>query len=402
MQIALKCKISLSKKMRNILQNGGSIVLTADSINSGKGEGTLILSDHSNNQINADDLMSKETSIMITPTSIDQGGMNASVSHIFSNNQQQTAGVGAISNQQRTPVDRLAATQPPEPGQNNRSYYTPDELEVPRQFEQTQDPSFLSYIKTYQELISAVKDSKDKRSDIQVEIFADDPINVKKEKAMLMERKAMEESIGMDAYVVNENCASLTINDIGLDLPLNMPKNLGTVSARKLASSRDLWHLFKQKLIRIISPNEANHLLKNAGDMNEVYVPGLEIYDSRYEAEDDIYTHGTTVSGERGVTNATMLDLEATDLAGDSEEMRMLRMAGGNSRPATASGGSINTLSGNTRRSFHGSGETQYASDIHASEEFAIREGDRQVPTQSRRNSKGAKTVASRHSRRRF
>jgi hypothetical protein len=450
MQVTLKCKVSLSKKMRSLLQNGASIVLTADSINSGKGEGLLVLSDESSNQ-DITDLLGKETSIQITPTEVSQGGMNASVSKIYQGGQQ-NPGVSQVFSevppqdlqvptgdsgpppqyqqsplqqplqqyppqyhqppqqyyppqqpqyQQRTAVDRLAAQQPPDHGQNNRAYYTHEEQVVPQQFSQTQNPSFIDYIKNYEELITAVNESKDKVSNINIDPITDmDSMGVRRQKAILQEQKDMQESIGRDAYVVNERCASLTINDIGLDLPLRMPKNLGNLSAKTLASSRQLWDLFRKDYIRLISPKEADNFLKNAGNMSETYVPELEIYDSHIDAEDAAYDsrNGRGAAESR----ATVFDLER-DLDGPSEEMRMLKMASGSQAPSRpALGGGLTSLSGNTRRSYHGAGaeDPEYLTDIHASPEFEI--DRRNVGRESRRNSQGIKTIASRHSSRRY
>jgi hypothetical protein len=447
MQVTLKCKVSLSKKMRSLLQNGGSIVLTADSINSGKGDGLLVLTDDGQSQ-DITDLVGKETSIMITPTGVSEGGMSNTVSKIYQGGPQ-NPGVSQVFSQvppqdlqvptgdsppppnpyqqplqqyppqyqqppqqyyppqqpqyppqpqyqQRNAVDRLAAQHPPSHGQNNRAYYTSEEQVVPEQFQPAQNPSFMKYINSYEELMQAVNESKDKVSDIRVEAITDhDSMGVIRQKALLQEQKDMQESIGCDAYVVNDKCASLTINDIGLDLPLNMPKNLGNVSAKTLASSRQLWELFRKDYIKLVSPKEADHLLKNAGSMNASYVPELEIYDSHIDAEDTIYDTRGGVE-----TRATVLDLER-GIDGDSEEMRMLRMAGNGAQSRPAIGGNVTSLTGSTRRSHHGSGaETEYLTDMHASPEYEI--GRREVGQESRRNRAGLKTVASRHSSRRF
>jgi hypothetical protein len=430
MQVALKCKISLSKKMRNVLQNGGSIVLTSDSIASGKGEGVLVLSDNGNAELDVSDLMSKETSIMITPIEVstgesrvtniynDQTQQPPSVSNIYNDNGQQSPNVQPSSrgvtnvfsdnrsnSQQRNPIDRMAATSPPEHGQNNRAYYNKDELTVPKQFEQTQDADFISYIKNYQELINAIKVSKDKQSSVNVEPISEyDSIHTKRQKALLLEQRDMQESIGCDAYVVNEMCASLTVSDIDLDLPLNMPKNLGNMSAKKLASSRQLWDLFRKDYIRLVSPNEADHLLKNAGTMNQTFVPELGIYDSRYEASDEIYTSGP---GSR-TPDADVIDLDASyNQSEESELMGNFRTARGGSPsgpPRGASGGSIQTMSGGTRRTFHGSNGMDEPSldETYAGNDWKINSDNRHVGQESRRNSKGAQTIASRHSRRSY
>jgi hypothetical protein len=306
MQVTLKCKISLSKKMRNLLQDGGRVILTSDSLNSGKGEALLVLSDNTNNNLDFNDLINKETSIMLTPVSAtNEQSPPAPVSNIFSNGGQQ-GGVNPFAGQpsnhegqasppngvhgyaedgtptytqphlnspphhMRTAVDRMAATQPPEHGQNNHAYYHQDEIQVPQQLATPQNPSFMEFVKNVEELQHAVANSKTKRSDIDL-----DSIHNDRERALAQERKEMEESIGKDAYVVNEKCASLAINDLGLDLRLNMPRNLGMLPARKLASSRELWSLFRGNHIRIVSPNEAQHLIKNAGNMSQTYVKAL-------------------------------------------------------------------------------------------------------------------------------
>ena len=423
MQLTLKCKISLSKKMRSILQNGGQIILTSDPITSGKGDGILVMTDKSNEQIDLTDLLGKETSIMITPTEAFNSQNAPPVSNLFAN-VAGSGGVGTISSQQppqqpqyqqpqyaqppqqyqqpqygnpqydqpqhdqsRTPIDRMAVTQPPPHGQNNSAYYQQNERQVPQQFQQTQEPDFIKFVKTYEELIHKVKESKDKQSDIRLE-----HIHNNRERAVAEERKDMEESIGTDAYVVNEKCASLAINDINLVLPLNMPRNLGNISAKRLASSRELWSLFKQGMIRIVSPTEAQHLLKNAGNMSQTYVPELEIYDSKYDAEDNTFS-GPDIGG--GGMRTPVLDLEMGSLDGPSEEMQNLRMAGRQQGGRVAQGGSVSDLAG-TRRSFHGSGGGDEESlDIFSSDEYKL--SKRHVDTQSLRNSKGMKTVASRH-----
>lgn len=438
MQISLRCKISLSKKLRNLLQNGGSIVLTADSFDSGKSDGILVLTDNSNTQIDLNDLIGKETSVMLTPTDVVTIG-NTAVSNIFSNQQprQQTQPQQTQPQQpqpqyqqpqyqqpqyqqpqyeqpqyeqpqyqqprqqpqyqqpqyqqpQRNVIDRMAATQPPEYGQNNRSYYQQNEMVVPEQFKDTQNQDFIAYVRSFQELMEAVKESRSKVSDINFENISDP-----RQRALMMERKEMDESIGLDAYVVNDKCASLSINDIGLDLPLNMPRNLGLLSAKKLAGSRELWQLFKSKMIRLVTPQEANHLLKNADKLNQTYVPTYEIYDSSYEAKETIYDDRR--GGNSGYAEATVLDLEMSSLEEESEEMSNYR-SGSNSPRQTRPSGNFSTLSGGTRRSFHGDSGTDEPSlgELFGDDsEYGIR--GRQVNTQSRRNSHGIKTVAARH-----
>ena len=89
MKTTLACKISLSKKMRSLLQNGGSISLTSDTLESGKGDGLLIISNSSRKEIDSEILLGNETSIMITPIEIVEVAPDSlqgnPVGNIFSN-----------------------------------------------------------------------------------------------------------------------------------------------------------------------------------------------------------------------------------------------------------------------------------------------------------------------------
>ena len=86
-------------------------------------------------------------------------------------------------------------------------------------------------------------------------------------------------------------------------------------------------------------------------------------------------------------------------------DMLMKQLAGGARSAsrrvnANVSEGSVSTLSGGTRTSFHGNGggDPDTMTDTFASEDYEIK--DRRVTQQSLRNAKGHKTVASRHARR--
>jgi hypothetical protein len=420
MKTTLKCKISLSKKMRNLLQDGGSVVLTADSINSGKGEGYLTISDNGAKDLDLNEIMSKETSIMITPVEVSTNDPQPSVTNIYSDAapqpHAQSPGVSNVFNQNASPpsqnsprnvVDRMAATAPPEHGNNNTSYYSQDELTVPKAFDSNSAPDFMSHINSPQELFEAVNQSKDKDSGINVaQINKTDSMHIVKQKALLLEEKEMLEGIGCAAYVVNEKCASLEISDLGVSLGLNMPKNLGHISAKRLSGSRELWNLFKTGAIRLVSPNEADHLLRNAAAMNATYVPGLEIYDSSYDANEGLHE---VYSGRRGgggggggqdFAEATVIDLDHSYNEGydETEAMSNLRTANASTSRRPSTGGEISNLSGGTRRTFHGSAgnEGEALHVTYAGSEFAVKE--HKIGRDSKINEAGLKTVASRHS----
>jgi hypothetical protein len=373
MQKTLICNISLSKKLRSLLKSGGSILLTADSIENGKGTALLNISDNRHQDLNVQDLLDKETSIMVTPTGVqeDASSLNASVTNIFSNNDAGQQG-------RRTSIDRLAATQPPALGDVPHALVQVDEIQTPDVFDALNDHDCRNFISDMQELVDEVNASKNKRSDIDLNQYSNARLQ-----AVAMEQMEKDESIGMDAYVVNDSCASLTINDIDLMLPLDMPKNIGHISARRLSASNELWGLLRQGLIKIISPEKAQFLIKNAGNIQRTVVPELEVYSSSGEAEHAMAEAG----GPRDA--APVLDLSLNDLEGESEEMSNLRA----SQSSAVAQGSARTLSGGTtRRSFHGAAG-EVAED--SLDRFAgMEKVDRRVTNKALVNSKGIKTIS--------
>lgn len=374
MQTTLNCNISLSKKLRAILKNGGSITLAANSVENGKGEALLILSDNGNTELNVQDLIGRETSIMVTPYSInEQKVQQNAVTNIFSSEDNGQVGT-------RNAVDRLAATTAPFIGDVSRALMgDDDQTPIPEEFQELKEPDCRRFISDLKELMAEINESKYKQSNVDLGAFAND-----RQRAIAQEQKEMEESIGLDAYVVNHSCASLSVDDIGITLPLNNPKNLGRISARKLASSGQLWSLFDQGLVKMITPEEAQNFIKNAGSMDLTVVPELEVYSSAYDAEDAMVTAG----GPRD--QAPMMDLSVDDLEGESEELSNLRVAQGNTNARTLSGSSD---SSGSRRSFHGSGgEAESHETLTHFADLEIK--DRRVGNQSRRNQSGVKTIS--------
>jgi hypothetical protein len=370
MQKTLVCNISLSKKLRALLKGGGSILLTSDSIENGKGTALLNLTDNGNQELNVQDLLNKETSIMVTPVSVREQDSNISVTNIFSSLDSGQQG-------QRNSIDRLAATAPPTISQVPHALVNQGEVETPNEFLQTEDPNFKDWVTNLQELHDKIQASKNKTSNIDASKYSDI-----RQRAVALEQIEREESIGVDAYVVNDSCASLTINDLDLMLQLNMPRNIGHISAKRLSASSELWSLFRQGLIKIISPEKAQHLIKNAGDIQNTVVPELEVYSSADEAEYAM----SSVGGPR--ESVPTQNLSIMDLEGESEEMLNLRTA------QSGAQGSARTLSGGTtRRSFHGSGG-ELDSEDSLSRFEGMEMSDRRVTNMSHRNQKGIKTIS--------
>ena len=89
MNLTINCKISLSKKLREVLGNkGGTLILTTSELQEGKGIGILSLtSELSDSYEGLPDILKGETSIQITPIDIaDETPSNSSITHgtIFS------------------------------------------------------------------------------------------------------------------------------------------------------------------------------------------------------------------------------------------------------------------------------------------------------------------------------
>lgn len=365
MNVSVKCKISLSKKLRSILKNGGSIMLTCDDINAGQGEGILAVS---GKQEDLEQLIGCETSIMLTPSSLVQE-IGQPVSRIFSSEPKRTYAVD------RSVIDRLACPQPPEQEEVPYSYLSRGEKQTPEEFKETKNEDFIKFVNNLPDLVKMVKEAKNKRSDIDLDHITD----VRK-RAVAEEQRDMEESIGVDAYVVNDKCASYSINDLNLHLLLNNPRNIGNISAKKLAASRDLWSAFKNGYVKVVSPSEAKRILnKSISEANHT-IGDLPIYDSADSAERAMQN---TLPKE----TAEVLNLSMEDLEGETEEMSNLRSASREPR------GNARTLSGGIRRSVHSGSPVEDASILDS----FLGEGEgskKEVGSQSVINSQGIKSIA--------
>ena len=371
MNLTLKCKVSLSKKFRSMLGNNvANVNLNINSCKDGIGEG--FLSFYVDDNINLpDDILNKETSIMLTPTNVEDELPNITtpVTSIFNNKDFEVD-----SSKVRTPVNRFAITTPPEKRDVKYAIKTKEELieETPEEFKEVQNDSFRSYVSNFEELIEEINKSKYKTANIDVESITDP-----RKKAIAIEQKEMMEAITVKAYIVNVKCASLAINDLGIELGLNLPYDLSRISARRLAGSRDLETFIKNGMLKIISPEEVEDYV------SIIVTPistDLEVYDSAEDAEDGAFrkkVRDDDQEDDNRSSRRNRINLGDED-DNQTEEEKLISMTRvGQQRRQEVSGGT--SLTGNIRKSSHSIGNTQQKQT---------------VPSTSKINSAGIKTIA--------
>ncbi|MFA7219256.1 MAG: hypothetical protein WC119_01970 [Synergistaceae bacterium] len=276
MDISIKCRVSLSKKLRSILGDSeGRVVLVADPVRNGVGEASLIISGDNLDINGVRQSLEKETSIQFTPLSFENNVPSEStVSNIFSSG-------GNVRQGPRTVVDRLAATVPPEKGEVAHAIKSAEEITTPPEFKEYQDPKFKSFVYSIEELMMAVKAAQGKESEIDL-----NAIENPRQRAIAMEMKEQAEAIDIPAYVVNDTCGSVRLNDIDLSLDLNIPVNLSNISAKRVGSSADLKAMLRQKIVKFIKPDEVESYRQKA--IHGTQSMGLETYSTRDEAENAI------------------------------------------------------------------------------------------------------------------
>lgn len=238
----------------------------------------------------------------------------------------------SVDNQRiRTPVDRIAATVPP----NNRSERSGaikrrEEQEVPEPFVEVQkNPRIKKFIADSNSFYEAVLSNKNKKSSVDIE-----SITNPRQRAVAEEQRAMEESIGMPAYIVNEKYASLQINDLGISLPLNGPIDLSRYSAKKLYESRDLKSIVEKDMIKFVSPDEAAEIVAKAyGGVEEKEEKTFSSYKEAQRAIED----------EDDDDESSRIDLEG-NLDGPTEQEQIAGLI--NLTPQAPQGGTRKTVHG--------------------------------------------------------
>jgi hypothetical protein len=329
------CNVSLSKKLRSLVKDGETkITLVCNNLVDGKGEAKLVIVSEDTILI-PNDFINKETSIMLTPvdSNIENTG-GESVGSIFSGEGGESGGfVGRLAVTEAPVNEKKVATAIKSKDQINR--------EAPKQFGTSlNNPSYQKFVSTVEELLAeAKKASETKNSKINL-----DTITNIRQKALAMELKEKEEAIDKKAFIVNDKCASLTINDLGISLELNIPFDLSNISAKRILLSRELISSFKSGLIKIISPDDVPNYHKKLKE-SESY--GLKTFSNKDAAERDI---------ENGYENANdsgmVMDLGESDLDGPSEQEKLASEVG---RPVLSG---TTTLSGGVRKSVHGGGSS--------------------------------------------
>ena len=331
MNISLNCKISLSKKLRALLKNGGTITLTTSDLVDGKGDGKLSIFSEGDLTTFSElpEELKSETSIMLTPIEIadEVPSANTKMHASIFNNLPKKGESDPI-------VDRIAATHAPEKNEVARAIKK--EIVIPEAFETLNEPECKEYITDLQELIATANlTSKNKKgNDIDVESATSD-----RERVILMELKSKADAIDVPAWIVNDKVGRLTINDLDISLPLNVPTNLGNVSARKILASRDLRGLIKDGYVKFITPDEIE------GFMGESEVTqdrgSLEVFDNVDEAMAKAFktkgkhTESTKPSrsirrrdeiedGDEDTREEEVIDLEQEDLDRPTEEESMV------------------------------------------------------------------------------
>lgn len=387
MDLSLNCIVSLSKKVRTLIADGNAtIILKIDNIKNGRGDGRLFISSD-DKLIMPEDLLKHETSIMITPIDVkEEVPGQGEVGNIFTSNSNK------LKTGNRTAVDRLAAIEAPSTKQEvAHAIKTEKEIGIPEGLQPAVNPvdrpRFQSYVKNLQELMNAVAASRNKVSSIDIDSIDDSTNAGKRQKAAAIELKEMEESIDEAAFIVNTKFASLVINDIGIQLGLNMPFDLSKVSARRIASSRELRNLISDGTISIISPEQAVEMRKNY-QVQEI--PGaLKAYGVD-EAADRMFEGGVA-------SQATELRLYANDLNEVTEEQQLASLVRSQLpvRDVQASG---TVLSGGVRRTAHrASFGDDNVSDTSLSDLVTgLPHIEKRVPGQAKTNSAGIKTIARR------
>ena len=273
MNVSINCKLSLSKKIRSLIGKEATLTLVSQDIIDGKGTAILSLSSDSLFDVNPEEM--GETSIMIIPVETAQGTPNDQsmiCSNIFSD----------ISNHDETKqiIKKVAVICAPEKGQEATAIK--EKTEIPKSFSDLNNDECLRWINNMKEFIEVAGLIKNKKSSIDLE-----SVQNKREKAVLMEKKEKEESIGIPAWIVNDKVGMLFINDLDISLPFNSPYDLGNISAKRVVASKDLKILLRENFVRFISPEERQQYVSGAVNEEE-RSSGLEIFDHHDQAIDNM------------------------------------------------------------------------------------------------------------------
>lgn len=277
MNISLNCNVSLSKKLRALMGKEGSVTLIVSEIKDGKGVGSLSLT---GDGISFDNESFKgETSIQLEPAGeikLENGEEDRICSNIFSS----VPNKGHSENV----VSKLAVVNAPEKTQVSTSIKTKQQINKEASIASTIPPLAKKWISDMEQLIQVVNKAKTKHSSIDIDLAQTD-----REREVLTQMKEKEEAIDVEAWVVNEKYGNLSVNDLGIALPMGVPYDLSNVSARRLAASKDLRVLIRDGYVKFVSPNERDMLIQRAlGGSDDMGIGSLPVFDNHEDAMEAI------------------------------------------------------------------------------------------------------------------
>jgi len=335
MNISINCKLSLSKKLRAILGKEASLTLVSQDIVDGRGTAILSLaSEGISGDVKPEEI--GETSIQLIPVEIaedsptSQSPVHAS---IFST---------VLPKGHKSPVvKKIAAVNPPEEGEEASAIK--EKVEVPSAFSDLKDKECEKWINDMEGLIAVANVSRSKQSSIDLSTAQND-----RERAVLLEIKEKEESIGVPAWIVNDKAGMLTVNDLNISLPLNSPFDLGNISAKRIIASKDLKILLREGYVRFISPKEKDELVVKHDEKEENEVSlGLEVFDRHEEAMDNM----SAGSGKKVIIDEeNAMDITEGDIESPTEDESMMI----NLTQNMPTKKSIPSVSGGSRKTVHG------------------------------------------------
>jgi hypothetical protein len=291
MNISIACKISLSKKLRALLNGRGTLVLTTGDLADGKGIAKLSLSSEIEGEQYNLSLLDGETSIMIKPTGLvyDEMPDGQTVGSIFSTIPKK--------GEAEEMVHRIAVVHAPEEKEEIAHAVVPkNKIVTPPEFSALDNKDCKEYVSNLEGLIDAVNKAKHKVSDIDLNSIT----NVR-ERAVMTEVKEKAEAIEVSAYIVSDQCAKLAINDLDISLDMNMPFDLSNISARRIAASADLKALLSNGLVKFIAPSERESYVRKAVRDEAQKSRGLEVYDNHKAAEHAIATEITEIDEDAAI-----------------------------------------------------------------------------------------------------
>lgn len=308
MNISLNCKLSLSKKLRALIDKEASLTLVSQDIVDGKG--TAILTLNSDNIPNQFDSKIGETSIMLTPVEITEESPNAQSpvhASLFS--------TVPKKHQKEPVVTKIAVVNAPEKGEESRAIK--EEVEVPEVFSEVKNEECKVWVKNMEDMVAAINVAKGKKSDIDLDSAHND-----RERAILQEMKEKEEAIDIPAWIVNDKVGMLSVNDLNISLPMNVPYDLSNISARRILMSKELRGLLKEGYIRFVSLEEKDQfILRASGELETI--DGIDVFDNHEKAMENMESEKSS-SGNPVIDEKNAMTITEEDIESKTEEESMV------------------------------------------------------------------------------